>query len=170
MAGSARERGAEERDLGRGAATIVSRRKPRAASSRQRGAGARRKMPRMRALPPIGAAATIAAFWLAAASPAAAKTIECQHPVVTGVEVSHLKHVKKHAACKAALALYAWENKDGHAAQLYSCSSGTPPTPVLKLQRFDGWNLSIASSGYFEMSRGRSSFYVSGTDFPLACN
>ncbi|MGA2471045.1 MAG: hypothetical protein ABSG64_10180, partial [Solirubrobacteraceae bacterium] len=86
-----------------------------------------------------------------------------------GVEVSHLRHVSAATACPVALSLYSWENKEGNIPKLYKCT-GSPPMALLKLHKFDGWKLSIAQSGYFEMSRGQSSFYVSGTDFPLACN
>lgn len=117
----------------------------------------------------------IAAVSLAAAgaSPpsalAATRYVECQHPVTTGVEVSNLRHVSTATACGAALYLYSWENKDGHIPTLYVCK-GKVPTAVLKLHKLDGWTLSIAKSGYFQMSRGKSAFDVSGTDFPLACN
>jgi hypothetical protein len=119
----------------------------------------------------LGALATTAAVLLIASAPApAAKYIECQHPVVTGVEISHLRHVSSATACPVALSLYRWENKDNHMPKLYRCAGKPPGTAVLELHTFDGWALSIAKSGYFEMSRGQSSFYVSGTDFPLACN
>jgi len=119
----------------------------------------------------LGALAAAAVVLLTTSAPApAAKYIECQHPVVTGVEISHLRQVSSATACPVALALYRWENKDNDMPTLYRCAGKPPGTAVLKLHTFDRWALSIAKSGYFEMSRGKSSFYVSGTDFPLACD
>ncbi len=86
------------------------------------------------------------------------------------MEVSHLRHITSAAACPVALALYRWENTDEHGTKLYRCTGSPAFKPVLKLHSFEGWTLSIARSGYFEMSRGQRSFAVSGTDFPLACN
>ncbi|HEV3320741.1 MAG TPA: hypothetical protein VG147_00950 [Solirubrobacteraceae bacterium] len=128
-------------------------------------------MPTMRSTCLLGALAAAVGVSLTVSAPApAAKYIECQHPVGTGVEISHLRHVSSATACPVALSLYRWENKDDHMPKLYKCAGNPPGTPVLKLHTFDGWGLSIAKSGYFEMSRGQSSFYVTGTDFPLACN
>lgn len=128
-------------------------------------------VPHVRKTSLLGALATAAVVALTTSAPApAAKYIECQHPVVTGVEISHLRHVSRATACPVALALYRWENKDNNGAKLYKCAGRPPGTAVLKLHTFDGWALNIAKSGYFEMSRGESSFSVSGTDFPLACN
>lgn len=119
----------------------------------------------------LGALLTAAVVALSTSAPApAAKDIECQHPVVTGVEISYLRHVSRATACPVALALYRWENKGNNGAKLYKCAGKPPGKAMLKLHTFDGWALSIAKSGYFEMSRGQSSFSVSGTDFPLACN
>jgi len=125
----------------------------------------------MRRICLLGALAAAGAVSLMEGAPASAATyVECQHPVVTGVEVSHLTHVSSATACSAALALYSWENTGNHGAKLYKCASNPLGRPVLKLHSFDGWTLSLVKSGYFQMSRGRSSFYVSGTDFPIACN
>jgi len=115
------------------------------------------------------AAAALASLTLSSSAPAASP-IECQHPVLTGVEVSHLKNVSSATACPVALALHSWENKGENGSKLYLCAGGPQGKPVLELHSFDGWALSIGRSGYFEMSRGRRSFDVSGTDFPLACN
>lgn len=124
--------------------------------------------PRIRLLGSLAALAAAAAVSLSASAPAgAAAYTECQHPVGTGVEVSHLSHISSAASCPVALALYRWENSDNHGTELYRCAGFKP---VLKLHSFDGWTLSIARSGYFEMSRGHRSFAVGGTDFPLACN
>lgn len=115
---------------------------------------------------------------LASAGPAhaiparATRTYECQHPVMTGVEVYGLRHVSRARACRVALALFAWETPQ-HARRLYGCRppSPAPGYPYLKLRRFDGWRLSLHGRPYGElmMSRGSSSFLVSGTDFPLNC-
>jgi hypothetical protein len=118
----------------------------------------------------LGALAAAAVFLTMTAPAPAAKYIECQHPVVTGVEVSRLSHVSSATACRVALSLYRWENSDDHITKLYKCVGGPAGRPVLEMHSFDGWALSIAKSGYFQMSRGQSSFDVSGTDFPLACN
>lgn len=100
----------------------------------------------------------------------AARYTECQHPVTTGVEVSRLRDVSARTACPVARSLYRWENKDDHIRKLYVCAGKPPGKPVLKLHTFDGWALSIGKLGVFEMSRGRSSFAVSGTDFPVICD
>jgi hypothetical protein len=119
----------------------------------------------VRLLGGFAAVAAVAAS-LAVAGPAhAASEIECQHPVITGVEVSSLSHVTSARACPVALSLWKWENKDNNGSKLYTCA----PMVVLKLKTYDGWSLSLNKAG-FKMSRGTSSFYVSGTDFPIACN
>jgi hypothetical protein len=72
--------------------------------------------------------------------------------------------------------LYRWYNGNGgyNASDLYSCVGTQPHAyPVLKRHRFDGWALSSPGARNlenFEMSRGNSSFYVTGTDFPLNCS
>jgi hypothetical protein len=114
-------------------------------------------------------AISLALFATSAASAHAAalpKLTECQHPVRTGVEVYHLVHITAATACPVALKLFAWEYK-GNITKLYGCKS--LGHPFLRLRRFNGWALSIASSGNFEMASGQSSFYVTGTDFPLNC-
>jgi hypothetical protein len=58
------------------------------------------------------------------------------------------------------------------AGRLYKCVGLTqshPGRPVLKIHHLAGWNLSISHRYEFIMSRGRSSFAVGGTDFPLNC-
>jgi hypothetical protein len=99
---------------------------------------------------------------------------ECQHPVVTGVEVSSLKAVKVSVACPVALALFKWEPQHGNTAKLYGCHRKSPNTgglPYLKMHSFDGWRLSLTGRyKAFTMSKGAASFHVSGTDFPLNCS
>ncbi len=113
---------------------------------------------------------------VASAATAATKTHECQRPVITGVEVYGLHRVSAARACPVALALYAWENDSpAHVRALYGChhpARNAAGYPFLRLRRFHGWRLSIAGRPYgdFTMSRGRSSFHVGGTDFPLNCS
>jgi len=100
----------------------------------------------------------------------ATKSVECQHPLITGVEVWHLVHVSAATACPVAMKLYNWENKPGNMRKLFICKH--PTGPVLVMHSFDGWELSITQSGRgnFQMARRQSSFYVGGTDFPVPCN
>ncbi|HEX3615279.1 MAG TPA: hypothetical protein VHU61_01995 [Solirubrobacteraceae bacterium] len=99
---------------------------------------------------------------------------ECQHPVVTGVEVYRLKSVKVGTACAVALALSKWEPKHKNASRLYGChrkNADSAGYPYLKLHVFDGWKLSLTGRyGAFTMSQGAASFEVTGTDFPLNCS
>lgn len=46
----------------------------------------------------------------------------------------------------------------------------TAGRPVLKIHRFEGWKLKILHTYGFQMSRGRGSFEVTGTEFPLNCS
>ena len=125
----------------------------------------------MRSASLFGALVVGALACLIASAPApAAQYHECQHPVTTGVEVFRLHHVSTATACPVALSLYSWENKDDHTRTLYVCAGRSPGKPVLKLHRFDGWALSLRGRGVFTMSRGSSSFAVSGTDFPVICD
>jgi hypothetical protein len=118
------------------------------------------------------AALFVAALALPASAGAAPKLHECQHPVVTGVEVYHLRHVKPATACPVALKLFSWENATpAHARKLYGCHRPAPGQagyPYLKKHHFDGYKLSL-SNGAFTMTRGKRSFRVGGTDFPLNC-
>lgn len=122
----------------------------------------------------IGLLAALAAAWPAAAS-ASPRSYECQKPVVTGVEVYALHDVTPARACPVALALFAWEDGNAaHTSELYGCHYPTPGSggyPYLRLHRFAGWTLSLHGRPYgaFAMSRGASSFRVTGTDFPLNC-
>jgi hypothetical protein len=126
---------------------------------------------------PLAVAAVMAA---GAAGPTVAgaepRLHECQKPVVTGVEVYALRGgVGTAQACRLALALFSWENTDDHAAALYGCRRPHPNGvgyPYLRLRRFHRWKLSLTGRPYgaFTMSRGRRSFEVTGTDFPLNCS
>jgi hypothetical protein len=114
---------------------------------------------------------TALADLLASAPAPAIQYHECQHPVTTGVEVSQLRHVSVATACPPALALHKWEPKHEHMRKLYTCAGPSPGKPVLKIHRFDGWTLSLVGKyRIFTMSRGASSFAVSGTDFPVICD
>ena len=133
--------------------------------------GVRLEFAAVRTAHPLLVAAIAVAVSVATSSPAlAARSTECQHPVLTGVEVSHLSHVSTATACHAALALHSWEIEGNHASMLYRCPANPAGRPVLKKHSFDGWALSITRAGAFQMAHGASSFYVSGTDFPIACN
>jgi hypothetical protein len=116
----------------------------------------------------------LAAPAVADASSGPAGFHECQHPVVTGVEVYSLKSVTAGTACPVALALYKWEPKHDNADRLYGChrkNPNAPGFPYLKMHSFDGWHLSL--TGRYKaltMSKGAASFEVTGTDFPLNCS
>jgi hypothetical protein len=109
----------------------------------------------------------------ALASTSFAALHECQKPVRTGVEVYGLRNVPAAHACALALALFAWETKGKRETVLYGCRYPVPESggyPYLRLHRFHGWRLSLrGNEQLFTMSRGRSSFHVTGTDFPLNC-
>jgi hypothetical protein len=102
----------------------------------------------------------------------ALKTYQCQHPLVTGQEAFRLKNVSPKTACKAVLAVARFIKNGARPGRLYKCVGLTeshPGKPKLKIHRLAGWNLRIAHQYEFVMFRGRSSFSVSGTDFPLNC-
>lgn len=92
-------------------------------------------------------------------------TVECQHPAMTGVEVSKLHDISSHSACPVALALFRWEDTGNRERALYGCHG--IGHPYLRLHSFHGWH--IALTPYFVMSRDGQSFAVSGTDFPINC-
>lgn len=105
-------------------------------------------------------------------SASALTTYQCQHPLTTGQEAFHLKNVSQTTACKAVRALARFIENGSRSGRLYRCVGLTmshPGRPVLKIHRLAGWNLRIAHRYEFVMFRGRSSFAVSGTDFPLNC-
>jgi hypothetical protein len=99
---------------------------------------------------------------------------ECQKPVRTGVEVYRLHHISSAVACPVALELFTWEySSEARQRALYGCSRPKPEAPgypYLRLHRFRGYRLSLSPPGKnFTMSKGRASFEVGGTDFPLNC-
>lgn len=105
-------------------------------------------------------------------SASALKTYQCQHPLTTGQEAFHLRNVNPKTACKAVRALARFIENGSRPGRLYRCVGLTmshPGRPALKIHRLAGWNLRIAHEYEFVMFRGRSSFAVSGTDFPLNC-
>ncbi len=105
---------------------------------------------------------------------AARRYHECQKPLRTGVEVYKLHNISPAAACPVALALFAWEESSpARARALYGCSRPKPEAggyPYLRLHRFRGYRISLRGRyKEFTMSKGRGSFEISGTDFPLNC-
>jgi hypothetical protein len=132
-------------------------------------------MARVRIALAVVALSTAAAAAGPAAAPAANPYHECQKPVVTGVEIWGLHDVGTARACRVALSFYRWENASAtRTNELYGCRRPTPSeggTPYLKLRSWRGWTLSIVGRyEQFTMSRGRSSFHLGGTDFPLNCS
>ncbi len=96
----------------------------------------------------------------------ASASVECQHPVGTGVEVYKLHHITSRGACPVALALYRWETSGNRERTLYGCHG--IGHPYLRLHSFHGWHLSLTPD--FVMSRRGASFAVGGTDFPINCS
>jgi hypothetical protein len=96
-------------------------------------------------------------------------TIECQHPIVTGVEIYRLRHISISRACPVALGLFRWEIDGRHRLSLYRCHElgQLHPHPHLRLHTFRGWRLSLIPD--FVMARHGASFAVAGTGFPLNC-
>jgi hypothetical protein len=123
----------------------------------------------------VGAALATAVL-LPAGAWATPKVYQCQKPVRTGVEVGRLHNITPARACPVALALFAWETHSAaHQKALYGCrrpQRDGAGYPYLKLHRWRGWRLSLVGKPYgvFTMSRGKSSFGVGGTDFPLNCS
>ena len=97
-------------------------------------------------------------------------TVECQHPIVTGVEIYRLRHISISHACPVALSLFRWEVRGDHRLSLYRCHElgQRHPHPHLRLQTFRGWRLSLTPE--FVMSRHGASFAVVGIDFPIDCS
>jgi hypothetical protein len=108
-----------------------------------------------------------------AAGASAADSRQCQHPLVTGQEAVKIKNVSPRAACKVVRALARFIDNGDKPGRLYECagaSSTKPGRPVLKINRFHGWDLRIVKTYGFKMSRGNASFEVTGQDFPLNCS
>jgi hypothetical protein len=98
---------------------------------------------------------------------------QCQHPLVTGQEAVNIKNVSPQVACKVVRSLARLIEDGGKPGRLYECAGASrtrPGRPVLKIHRFDGWNLKIVKTYGFKMSRGNASFEVTGQDFPLNCS
>jgi len=126
-----------------------------------------------RLLGALGAALALAVL-IPAGAGAQPPPHQCQKPVRSGVEVYDLHDITAPSACPVALELFAWEySSDARTRALYGCHRPRPEAegyPYLRLHRFRGWRLSLRGPGReFTMSRGRSSFEVSGADFPLNC-
>jgi hypothetical protein len=97
---------------------------------------------------------------------------ECQHPLTTGQEAVNIRGVSPQEACKTVRALARFIENGAKPARLYECagiSRNHPGRPVLKIHRFDGWNLKVVKTYGFRMSRDGGAFEVTGTDFPLNC-
>jgi hypothetical protein len=114
-------------------------------------------------------AVAAAAALSAGGAQAAPKFHECQHPVVTGEEAYNLHHVSVKTACGVVRDLGRFERHTGNIAKLYTCGGAGHHTPKLKKHAFEGWRLSITKAGDFQMSQGKRSFDVGGTDFPVSC-
>lgn len=117
------------------------------------------------------ATATACAVALACAGSAQASptVTECQHPVTTGAEFFDAKHVSKATACRVVNALHKYVATSGNPS-IYKCAGPPTDTVTLLKTKFDGWTMKYDNHRGFQMSRGDSSFYVTGTDFPVPCN
>jgi hypothetical protein len=100
-------------------------------------------------------------------SQAGARTVECQHPLTTGMEAFNLKHASSATACRLVIALSKW-NAEWYVSK--GASSNSVGTPVIKIHSFEGWKLTVPARSALRMSRGASSFQVEGTDFPINCS
>lgn len=100
------------------------------------------------------------------------KSYECQHPLTTGQEAVNPKGISPKEACKVVRALGRFLGKPGNIEKLYECAGATPRKPgrpVLLMDEFEGWKLSL--KGYaFVMHKPGQSFRVTGTDFPINCS
>jgi hypothetical protein len=122
-----------------------------------------------------GAAAALVAALALSLVPAASalpKLYECQHPTTTGQDAYHLVNITPARACVVVRKLAVFVDNGAKGYKLYRCAGRTasnPGYPALVITRFDGWSLRIESRDGLVMSRGTSSFAVTGTDFPLNC-
>ena len=81
-------------------------------------------------------------------------------------------NVSPATACVAVRELAAFVHNGSQGYKLYRCAGRTasnPGRPVLVISRLDGWAPHVAHRYGLVMSRGNSSFAVTGTDFPLNC-
>jgi hypothetical protein len=126
-----------------------------------------------RVLPALAATgAMAAALTFAPAASAMPKLYECQHPTVTGQEAYHLVDITPAKACVVVRQLAVFVDNGAKGYKLYRCAgrnSSNPGHPVLVITSLGGWSLRIESRDGLVMSRGKSSFAVTGTDFPLNC-
>jgi hypothetical protein len=122
----------------------------------------------------IAAAAISLVLALSAGSAMAQPAMhQCQHPVTTGEEAYNLHGIDAATACGVVRDLSHWLTNASNQWHLYRCQmadNGWNGRPILKIHRYDGYRLSIVKTYYLEMSRGRSSFAVTGDGFPLNCN
>jgi hypothetical protein len=132
------------------------------------------------ALKPVLATATLAALALlciaalagAPASDAAPKSYECQHPLTTGQEAVNVRGISPREACRVVRSLGRFLAKPGNIEALYECAGATPRKPgrpVLLMDEFEGWGLSLHRYN-FVMHKPGASFRVTGTDFPIDCS
>jgi hypothetical protein len=131
--------------------------------------GSRNHMIRRGCLAVAGAIVLLALPSLTVARARSVWSIECQHPIVTGVEIYRLRHISTSRACPVALALFRWEIRGRHRLSLYRCHElgQRHPHPHLRLHAFRGWRLSLTPD--FVMTRHGASFAISGAGFPLDC-
>jgi len=121
------------------------------------------------------ALAAVAFFLLLAPGHSQAKPVvhECQHPVITGQEAVNVKGISVKEACKVVRSLGRFLSKDANIEKLYECRGATPRkpgTPVLLMDKFEGWNLKLFKTYNFVMSKKGASFRVTGQDFPVNCS
>ena len=119
-----------------------------------------------------GAAGVAAALTLAGPAAALPKLYECQHPTITGQDAYQLVDITPAKACVVVRELAVFVDNGAKGYRLYRCagrSGSNPGHPVLVITHLDGWKLRIESRDGLVMSQGKSSFAVTGTDFPLNC-
>jgi hypothetical protein len=88
-------------------------------------------------------------------------------PASGGPFVSKVTRISIHAACRVAEKLFTWTE---HGHRLVRCPPSGIGVGTLLVHKFDGYRLRIRS-GLLVMSRGPSSFRVSGySDAPVGCD